>query len=102
MLGDAMSGNAMLGEELEAWLRVNAGPHGLSSCRWPPKNRCWWMRIDLFTFTHYVQIVPFNLGRPGGHLRYVAGCEDVAAGRDVGRSPTRGRRPRSLRAIDCG
>jgi hypothetical protein len=47
------------------------------------------MRIELFTFTHYVQIVLFNLGRPGGHLRHVAGCEDVAAGKDVGRSDAR-------------
>jgi hypothetical protein len=44
------------------------------------------MRIELFTFTHYVQIVPFNLSRPGGHLRHVADCADVAAGRNVGRS----------------
>jgi len=41
---------------------------------------------ELFAFTQYVQIMLFNLGRPGGRLRHVAVCEDVAAGKDVGRS----------------
>jgi len=34
------------------------------------------MRDELFAFTQYVQIVLFNLGRPGGHLRHV-GARDL-------------------------
>ena len=83
MLGDAMSRNAMLREELEGLAPGECSTACLSSCRWPPRHRCWWMRIELFTFTQYIQIVPFNLRRPGGHLRHVAGCEDVAAGKNA-------------------
>jgi hypothetical protein len=42
--------------------------------------------MSYFLFTPYVQMVLFNLGRPGGHMRHFAGREDVAAGKDVGRS----------------
>ena len=44
------------------------------------------VRGGLRPFPQYVQVVLFDLIRPGDHLRRVVGRDDVAARKDVGRS----------------
>lgn len=56
-----------------------------SPCPWPQAPVLPDVRW-LLAFARYVQIALFNLGGPGGHPRQVAGCVDVTARKDVGRS----------------
>jgi hypothetical protein len=70
----------------EGVTRGTFGPHALLvRHRWPhlPLPA---VRDELFVFTQYIEITLFDLGRPGYHLRQVAGDVDVAARKDVGRS----------------
>jgi hypothetical protein len=66
----------------------DAGP-SVGSCLIPAGGRmqqyCG-VRDELLAFTQHVEIMLFDLGRAGHHLRHVLGCKDIAAGKDVGRA----------------